>query len=68
MSLANEESPLACPIAVSREVSRLILTFRNSPLLLDDGLSLDPSFEDDINNDGNSLYAEIIEKNQTYYK
>ena len=28
--------------------------------------TLDPCFDDDINNDVNSLYVEIINKNQTY--
>ena len=35
---------------------------------VDDGFALDPCSEDDLNNDVNSLYVEIIEKNQTYFK
>ena len=30
--------------------------------------SLDPCSDDDINNDLNSLYVEVIVKNRTYYK
>ena len=68
LSLASKRNPLACPIAVSREARNIILISLTSSLILDDGLTLDPCFDDDINNDVNSLYVEIIHKNRTYYK
>ena len=36
LSLANKDNPLACPIAVSREAHKYILTSLTSCLLLDD--------------------------------
>ena len=58
LSLASKENPLACPIAVSREARKTILSFLTGALLLGDGVmdTLDPSSDDDINNDVNSLY------------
>ena len=61
LSLASKDNPLACPIAVLREAHNYVLislTARPS----------DPYSDDDINNDVSSLYAEIIDKNRSYYK
>ena len=56
LSLASKENPLACPIAVSREARKYMLTS-----------TLDPCYDDDINN-VNSLYVAIMDKNRSYYK
>ncbi|RMX38961.1 hypothetical protein pdam_00022504, partial [Pocillopora damicornis] len=48
----------------SREARNIILSLlTGSPLL--DGGTLDSCFDDDMNNDVNSLYVEIIDKNRT---
>ena len=50
LSLASKENPLACPIAVSREVHKFLLislTVRH----------LDPCSDDGKNNDVGSLYV-----------
>ena len=40
----------------------------NVPLLLGRWIPSDPRSDVDVNNDVNSLYVEIIDKNRTYYK
>ena len=65
LTLASKENPLVFPIAVSREAHKIFWLFW---LVLFPWMmhTLDPCFDDDINNDVNSLYVEIINKNQTY--
>ena len=48
-----------------REARKIIILSLLTGSLLLDGGTLDPCFDDDINNDVNSLYVEIIDKNGT---
>ena len=61
LSLGSKENPLACPIAVLGVAHNFILISLPAR-------PLDPCSDDDINNDVDSLYVEIIDKNRSYYK
>lgn len=61
LSLASKENPLVCPFTVSRD-------FMTEVLMESSMESLESRPDDELNNDANSLYVEVIDKNRTYYK
>ena len=67
LSLARNDNLRACPIAVSREAYKFVLTSLTGSCFWT-MLSLDPRSDDDVNSNVSSLYVEIIDKNRSYYK